>query len=187
MSTKSCTTVERLVTPGGTVWTLREIGSDGDGRYAPEGVTVRHRLTLESGARLVSEEDARPEAPRSQVPDLSARVGVTHLRGVLRVDAIQRRTLLEMAAAWNEQGAEDDIVSSMTVLADTVAGDPSEGEEGAAVEALAEAAMLQGAEVELTLSEAVRLRSELDAVIEKLSRGKASRVVGAVRSVERAA
>lgn len=184
MST-SCITAERLVTPEGAVWTLREIGADGNGMYAPETVRSCPRWVLEPGARLMSDHDARPEAPQSQVPELSARVGATWMRGVLRVDAIQRRTLLEMAAAWNEQAAEDDIVEKLSRLAEVVAGDPSEGEEDAAVEDVEGAAMLQGAEVEITLDDAVRLRAELDAVISKLSGGRS--VVGAVRSVERAA
>lgn len=184
MSTKSCTTVERLVTPEGTVWTLREIGADRDGRYAPEAVTSCPRWVLEPGARLMADHDARPEAPQSQVPELSVRVGVTHMRGVLRVDAIQRQTLRKMAEAWSTQAAEDDIVEKMSRLADVVAGDSSEGEEDAAVEDVEGAAMLQDAEVEITLDDAVRLRAELDAVIAKLSRGRS---VGAVRSVERAA
>lgn len=168
MST-SCTTPERLVTSNGTVWTLREVDGNGNGRYAPEGVTVRNRLTMDTEERLRSEFNARAVA-ESRVPDLSARVDVTWSHGLLRVDAIQRRTLLEMAAAWNEQGAEDDIVSAMTVLADTVAGDSTLDEESAAVEAVTGAAMLQNAEVELSLDEARRLRDELDKAIARLER-----------------
>lgn len=184
MST-SCITAERLVTSKGVTWTLREIGADGDGRYAPEAVTSCPHWVLEPGTRVVAEHDARPEDPQSQVPELSARVGVTWGRGVLRVDAIQRRTLLEMAGAWAETGAQDDIIDKLSQLADVVAGDSSVGEEQAALEDVEGAAMLQNAEIEITLDDALRLRAELDAVIAKLSRGRS--VSGVVRSVERAA
>lgn len=184
MST-SCLTAERVVTLDGTVWTLREIGADHDGRYAPETVAECPRWVLEPGARLMADHGARPEAPQSQVPGLSFRVGVTWGRGVLRVDAIQRQALLEMGKAWNTTAAADDIVESLSRLGDVVASDSLEGEEDEAAEGVAEAAMLQEAEVEITLDEALRLRSELDAVIEKLSRGR--KAVGAVRAVERVA
>lgn len=168
------------------MWIRRAIGEDGDGRYAPEHVTTTLPLWVcEPGRRLVAEKGARA-IPESKRPDLSVRVDATWMNVLVRVDAIQRRALLEMAAAWNEQGGEDDIVTAMTVLADTVAGDPTCEQEDAAVEAVAEAAMLQDAEASMPLSEARRLRDELDAAIAKAERREVPQP-GAARVSERAA
>lgn len=165
----SCITAGRMSTPNGLMWTLRHIGVDGDGRYAPEHVGNPPRLAMERGSRLLSEFGGRPlEEPKS--PVLSVRTDATWSRAVLRVDAIQRRALREMAAAWNETGGEDDIVSAMSVLADVVTGDTTVEEEDAAVEAVSDAAVLQDAEAELTLDQARRLRSELDAAIARMER-----------------
>lgn len=165
----SCITAGRMSTPNGLVWTLRHIGVDGDGRYAPKHIENPPRLAMERGSRLLAEFDGRLLGePKS--PVLSARTDATWSRAVLRVDAIQGRALREMAAAWNETGGEDDIVSSMSVLADVVAGDTTVEEEDAAAEAVADAAVLQQAEVELSLDQARRLRSELDAAIARMER-----------------
>lgn len=165
----SCITTDRVRTPNGVVWTLRHVGLDGDGRYAPEHVENPPRLAMERGSRLLSEFGGRPlKGPTA--PGLSVRTDAMWSRAVLRVDAIQTRALREMAATWNEAGGEDDIVSAMSVLADTVAGDTTVEEEDAAVEAVAGAAILQDAEVELTLDQARRLRAELDAAIARMER-----------------
>lgn len=165
----SCITADRMMTPNGIVWTLRHVGADGDGRYAPEHVASAPRLAMERGSRLADEFGAHlVDGPKT--PDLSVRTDAMWSRAVLRVDGIQTRALREMAETWHETGGEDDIVSAMSVLADTVAGDTTVEEEDAAVEALEGAAMLQDAEVSLTLEQARRLRAELDAAIARMER-----------------
>lgn len=176
----SCTTADRLRTPNGIVWTLRGVGADGDGRYAPEHVRESPRLAMERGSRLVDEFGATI-VEGSKTPGLSARSDATWTNVVLRVDGIQTRALREMASAWNEDGGEDDITSAMAVLADTVAGDTTVEEEDAAVEALENAAMLPDAETSLTLGQARRLRDELDEAIARIERrGTAGSGSGAV-------
>lgn len=165
----SCITAERMMTPNGVVWTLREIDTDGDGRYAPEHVETPKRWVMERGARLDAEFGAHVvEGPKA--PGLSVRTDAMWSRALLRVDAIQRRALREMATTWHEAGGEDDIASAISVLADTVAGDTTVEEEDAAVEAVADAAVLQHAEVALTVEEARKLRAELNAVIARMER-----------------
>lgn len=175
---------DRMVTPNGVVWTRREIDSSGEGRYAPQGVTPRHRLTMETGSRLLGEHGARP-LPASDA-SLSVRVGTGPVPRValLRVDAVQRRTLHDMARVWHETGGEDDISTALTVLADTLHADVYERELTAATVAVSDSAGLSDADVALTLEDAVRLRGELDAVIGQLSAASPARRVG---SVERAA
>ena len=165
----SCITADRVRTPNGIVWTLRKVGVDGDGRYAPEHVANPPLLATERGSRLVAQFGAHI-LDRVEAPGLAVRTDAMWSCAVLRVDAIQHRTLREMAATWHEAGGEDDIVSTMSVLADSVTGDTTIEEEDAAVEAVADAAILQDAEVELTLDQARRLRSELDAVIARIAR-----------------
>ena len=165
----SCITADRMTTPNGIVWTLRHVGPDGDGRYAPEHVEAPPRLAMERGSRLLAEFGGTTvEGPKAQ--GLSVRTDAVWSRAVLRVDAIQARTLRTMAETWHETGGEDDISTAMTVLADTVTGDSTVEEEDAAAEAVANAAVLQDAEVELTLDQARRLRAELDAVIARMER-----------------
>lgn len=180
MTTSSITNraPERLVVTDGTVWTLRRTGPGGEGRYAPERITECGYSMLSPYSTLVEEYGAKEPGPATEVrpkrPDLSFRTDAMWTRAVLRVDAIQHRMLTGIGAAWNESGGEDDIISAVTVLADVLEGDPSQPEVDAAVEAVGDAACLPDGEVELTLADALRLRAELDAAIQRLARFSSS-------------
>lgn len=153
---------ERLVTPNGTVWTLREVDETGEGRYVPQDVTVQNRLTMERGSRLLGELEAWV-APASQYPSLCVEMGTGPVprSARLTVGAVQTRTLHDMARMWRETGGEDDISTALTVLSDTLHGDSSSPEEDEATEAVSDAAGLSDPYVELTLEDAVRLRLSL--------------------------
>lgn len=178
-----------MVTPNGTVWTLREVDASGEGRYAPQDVRVKHRLVMESGPRLLGEFGARVVAD-TQYPGLCVEVGAGPRPRTARlvVEAVQTRTLHDMARVWHEVGGEDDISTALSVLADVLHGDSSGPEEDAATESVADAAGLTDADVDLTLEDAIRLRSELDAVIAQLSAAAPSAAPAQpVSLVERAA
>lgn len=108
------------------------------------------------------------ENPSTQ-PPLSVRLDVTWLAAVLRVDQIRHDTLVSLVATWGEDEAREDIVNQLNGLAEAVRS-PREGELDQLVQLVEDAAGMDDAEVEIDLRAALRLRAELDAVIEVLGR-----------------
>lgn len=113
--------------------------------------------------------------PTSKKPGFSFTLTGDHLRGRLRVDAIQDAAVLDMAAEWREtdtDGTTGDtaVINAVDLLADAMQGDPTVEERDALVEAVQSAASMQDASVEFDLATALRLRQELDGVIRQLAR-----------------
>jgi hypothetical protein len=103
-------------------------------------------------------------------PELSARLSADGLSCVLRADAIRRDTLLAMAATWNEDGGKYDLIDALDRLAAVVAGDPTEGELDAALDAVEDACGgMDAAEVHIDRRAAASLRRGLGAVVARLS------------------
>ncbi|MFJ9029758.1 hypothetical protein ACIRQP_14740 [Streptomyces sp. NPDC102274] len=111
----------------------------------------------------------------SAKPPLSVRLRSDWLRGILRADLIRHDTLLGLVAHWSDDDAKHDVLLQLDALADAMSG-PREGELDALVERVEDAAALDTAEIEIGLSDALRLRDELDAVIASLSRFNPQRV-----------
>ncbi|MEI5100363.1 hypothetical protein RB200_19775 [Streptomyces sp. PmtG] len=116
----------------------------------------------------------------SSKPPLSITLRSDWLAAYLRVDQIRHDTLVSLVAAWSDPEAREDIVAQLDALAEAVAS-PREGELDALVEAVEGAAGMDDAQIEVRLDDAVRLRGELDAVIEQLARFNRAR---AERSTE---
>lgn len=125
----------------------------------------------------------------SRKPQLSFRLSADQLKAVLRADTIQDEAVTAMGRTWTEaddQGTGDaDIINALDRLGSALAGDPSGPELDRRVEDVEDAAQMPPAETEFGLAEALRLRSELDAVIERLARFNPDAVVP--RQVRRAA
>lgn len=113
--------------------------------------------------------------PESRTPGFSFGLTGDHLKGRLRVDAIQDAAVLDMAGQWLEadnDGTTGDtaVINTVDLLAEALTGDPTVEERDALVDAVESAAGMQGAEVEFGLADALRLRQELDVVIRRLAR-----------------
>ncbi|MFF4369679.1 hypothetical protein [Streptomyces sp. NPDC001594] len=105
----------------------------------------------------------------SREPGLSIRLDTMWLAGILRVDQIRRDTLVSLVATWGDDEAREDILRQLDALAEAVTS-PREGELDHLIEAVEDAAAMDDAEVRIDLAAALRLRAELDAVIETLGR-----------------
>ncbi|MEU6758022.1 hypothetical protein [Streptomyces sp. NPDC046685] len=116
-----------------------------------------------------------PDNP-SPEPQLSVRLRVDWLSAVLRADQIRHDTLVSLVAHWGNDEAREDILNQLGALAEAVTS-PREGELDHLVQAVEDAAAMDDAEVEIDLHAALRLRAELDAVIEKLGRFNPAGVV----------
>lgn len=107
--------------------------------------------------------------PAAQEPGLSVRVDATWLAGIIRVDQIRHDTLVSLVARWGSDDAREDILRQLDALAEAVCS-PREGELDSLVGAVEDAAAMDDAETVIDLHTALRIRTELDAVIEKLGR-----------------
>lgn len=121
---------------------------------------------------------AGEQGPRR--PQLTVDVDVTGLRGVLRVDAIQRDTIVGLARDWDEQDnwgtpKSDDVVDALGALAVVLKSPRDEHETDAAVEAVVDAGELDWAQVSLNLDELIAMRQRLDWAISKVARFNPSR------------
>lgn len=103
-------------------------------------------------------------------PQLSVSLRSDHLAAYLRDDRNRRDTLMQLVAHWAEPKARDEVLDALDALAEVVQGVAREGELDAAVEEVEGAASMDTAHTELRLTDALRLRDELNAVIAKLGR-----------------
>lgn len=107
----------------------------------------------------------------SNKPGLSWEVGVDHLHGVLRVDAIRTDTLVQLVQHWHsDPDARDQIIDALDDLADIVNVPRHEGELDAAVEQIEDVASMDTAQVEVGSHDVRRLQAELTVVERVTSR-----------------
>lgn len=106
---------------------------------------------------------------QSSEPQMSIRLRADWLAGILRVDRVRHDTLVSLAVAWASDEAREDISLQLDALAEAMQS-PREGELDHLVQAVEDAAAMDDAEIVIDLHTALRLRAELDAVIESLSR-----------------
>lgn len=97
-------------------------------------------------------------------PQLSFSTSADWLTGLLRVDQIRRDTLASLATAWADDEGREQITAQLDALAEAVSS-PREGELDALVEAVEGAAGMDEAHITVGMSDLLRLRAELDAVI----------------------
>lgn len=105
----------------------------------------------------------------SREPGLSFRLDATWLSGILRADQIRRDTLLSLATAWGSDEGREDITLQLDALAEAMQS-PRDGELDSLLDAVEGAAAMDDAEVPLDMARLLRLRAELDAVIEVAGR-----------------
>ncbi|MFE2323624.1 hypothetical protein ACFXD5_06820 [Streptomyces sp. NPDC059385] len=127
-----------------------------------------------------------PDITPSREPGLSVRVDATWLSGILRADEIRRDTLVSLVQHWGDDDARADIICQLDALAEADTS-PREGELDHLVEAVESAAAMDDAEVRIDLTAALRLRAELDAVIETLGRFNPARAARLPRQQDRRA
>lgn len=106
---------------------------------------------------------ATPLRP-SRKPGLSFNVTSDWLQGRLRVDRIQRDTILAIATAWRDD--EAGVMAALDRLADALGGDPSPEELDALVQAAEDTTSMDAAVVTLPMPELARLRDEAQAAVE---------------------
>lgn len=120
----------------------------------------------------------------SRRPGFSFGLTADWLRGLHRNDQIRHDTLISLVTGWACDDARDDVIAALDALAEAMRS-PREGELDALVEAVEGAASMDYAQVEFGLSDALWLRSELDAVIERLARfNPAAAVLPAQRAAD---
>lgn len=102
-------------------------------------------------------------------PQLSARLRSDWLAGILRVDAIRGDTLVQLVKHWDETSREE-IIDALDDLAEVVARGGHPDAVVAAVEVIEDVSAMEAAEEELSMDCVRRLRKELDAVEETLTR-----------------
>lgn len=105
----------------------------------------------------------------SQEPGLSLRPDATWMHGILRADQIRHDTLVSLAVAWGTDEGREDLILQLDALAEAMHA-PREGELDHLVAAVEGAAGMDYAEIPVDLHTLLRLRSELDDVIEKRGR-----------------
>lgn len=123
----------------------------------------------------------------SSKPPLSFELGGNHLHAVLRVDDIQRDTLVQLVAKWAEPDARDEVIAALDELADVVHSPRREGELDAAVQEIEDVACMDTAQIEVDMWEARRLLGELTAVVRRLSRFNPKRLLPGQRQIGGAA
>ncbi|MCY0960811.1 hypothetical protein [Streptomyces sp. H27-H5] len=107
---------------------------------------------------------------RSTNPPLSFRLDGMWLKAFLRVDRIRHDTLVSLVSGWSDTEVRKDVTARLVALAEVMSSIRREGELDAAVEAVEDEASMHDAEIEIDLVDALRLRDELNVVIEKLAR-----------------
>lgn len=106
----------------------------------------------------------------SQKPGLSISLGVTHLDGVLRVDAIRTDTLMQLVQHWAEPRDRDAVLDALDELAAVVTSPAREGELDAAIEEVENVACMDTAQVRVSMWDVRRLLGELSVVARRLGR-----------------
>lgn len=99
-------------------------------------------------------------------PELSFTVSADWLRCRLRADAIRQSLILALAREWAE--AETNVTAALDQLAAVQAGDPTAEALNTAVAAV-EACTDDALAIEIGLPDLLRMRTEMDAVIAKLT------------------
>lgn len=110
-----------------------------------------------------------PELNPSKKPGLSFTTSSDWLHGQHRNQQIRHDTLLGLVGTWTEPRVRDDVIARLDDLAEALQS-PREGELDALVEAVEGAAVMDWPQMEFGLADALRLRDELDTVIERLAR-----------------
>ena len=116
-----------------------------------------------------------PDGNPSTNPQLSIRLRSDWLAAILRVDAIERHTLLGLVQHWSDPQARDEVIDALDALAESWQSPRSAAELDGLVDDVADRAVLEDAQIDVSLADALRLRAELDAVIGTLSRFNPSR------------
>jgi hypothetical protein len=106
----------------------------------------------------------------SKKPGMSFSLGANHLHGVARFDQIRNDTLIQLVQSWAEPKARDEILDALDELAAVVCGPRTEGELDAAIEQVEDAAGMDTAQIEVSMSDTRRLLAELTEVARRLSR-----------------
>ena len=106
----------------------------------------------------------------STKPQLSIESARGGLLALLRVDQIRTDTLVSLTAGWADEDDRDHVVARLDDLSVVVQSPRHEGELDERLEQLEAAAGMDGAHVALSLSDALRLRGELDRVIARMER-----------------
>lgn len=119
----------------------------------------------------------------SRKPGFSFSLTSDWLKGLHRNDQIRHDTLISLVTGWADNDARDDVIAALDDLAEAMRS-PREGELDQLVEAVEGAASMDYPQQEFGLSDALRLRSELDAVIERLARFNPAAVLPAQRAAE---
>lgn len=119
----------------------------------------------------------------SKKPGLSFGLTSDWLRALLRVDQIRHDTLISLVTGWADDDARDDVIAALDDLAEAMQS-PREGELDALTEAVESAASMDYPQTEFGLADALRLRAELDAVIERLARFNPAAVLPSQRAAE---
>ena len=108
------------------------------------------------------------------------------LKGLHRNDQIRHDTFLGLVSTWAEPGVRDDVIARLDDLAAALQA-PRGGDLDGLTEAVEGAAGMEYPQLEFGLSDARRLRDELDAVIEQLARFNPAAVLPVQRAAERGA
>jgi hypothetical protein len=113
----------------------------------------------------------------SKKPSLSFALGANHLHTVLRVDQIRTDTLVQLVAQWAEPDTRDEVIEALDELAAVVQGIAREGELDATLEQVEDAAGMETAQVEVSMTDTHRLVAELTEVARRLSRFNPARLL----------
>lgn len=101
-------------------------------------------------------------------PGLSIRPDTMQLAGILRADQIRHDTLIQLVQHWGSDEARSDTIAQLDALADAVQS-PRDGELDALIENVETAAAMDDAEISIDLHTALRLSTELNTAILKLT------------------
>ncbi len=101
----------------------------------------------------------------STKPQLSFSPDSNHLHGILRNGQNRHDTLVSLVAHWADGEAREDVINQLDALAEALQS-PREGELDGLVERIEDAAAMHDPEIEVGMHDLIRLRDELNAVIE---------------------
>ncbi|MEU5608398.1 hypothetical protein AB0H03_06520 [Streptomyces sparsogenes] len=120
----------------------------------------------------------------SRKPGFSFSLTEDWLKGLHRNDQIRLDTLVGLVSGWGDDATRDDVIAALDALAEALQS-PREGELDMLTDEIESAAAMDWPQTEFGLADAVRLRDELDAVIEQLARfNPAAAVLPAQRAAE---
>ncbi|MTE20248.1 hypothetical protein F0L17_14245 [Streptomyces sp. TRM43335] len=134
-------------------------------RPIPRGTNrCSHHLTLTTPT---TETQTMPTKHQTTNPGLSIRTDEAWTRGILRADTIRYNTILDLADAYRED--PNGVTAALAALADALINNVTPEERDALVEDIDDTTT-GDATTDLTLHHAMRLRDELDTVINRLGR-----------------